>query len=128
MGNIIVVKGLKKVFRVHQKEKEGLLYSIMSLFNKKYRMVPAVDGIDFTVEKGEIRGLIGPNGAGKSTTIKILSGILYPSDGEVKVMEYIPWKQRVEYVKKIGVVFGQKTQLVWESSGYRHIFRKPRNV
>jgi ABC-2 type transport system ATP-binding protein len=114
MEDIIVVRNLKKVFRVHQKEKEGVLYAIKSLFKRKFQIVPAINGIDLTVQKGEIRGLIGPNGAGKSTTIKILSGILFPSEGDVKVMDYIPWRQREEYVKQIGVVFGQKTQLIWE--------------
>ncbi len=114
MESIIDIRNLKKIFKVHQKEKEGFLYAVKSLFKRKYNMVPAINGIDLSIKKGEIHGLIGPNGAGKSTTIKILSGILFPTEGDVSVMGYIPWRQRVNYVKKIGVVFGQKTQLVWE--------------
>lgn len=112
MEKIISIRGLRKSFKVHKKEKGGLLYSVISLFNRKYQIVNAVSNIDLTVNKGEIRGLIGPNGAGKSTTVKILSGILYPDEGEVQVMGYIPWKQREEYVRNIGVVFGQKNQLI----------------
>ena len=73
-----------------------------------------MDKINFKVEKGEFLGYIGPNGAGKSTTIKIISGIMTPDSGEVKVGEYIPYKQRKKYVKNIGVVFGQKTQMWWD--------------
>ncbi len=111
---IIEVEGLKKVFKVHKRDKAGLLSSLKSLFSRDYSLVTAVDGLDLKIRQGEIRGLIGPNGAGKSTTIKILSGILYPSEGTVNVMGYTPWTQREEYVKKIGVVFGQKSQLWWD--------------
>jgi ABC-2 type transport system ATP-binding protein len=74
----------------------------------------AVDHIDLEIRRGDIHALIGPNGSGKSTTIKILSGILHPTEGTVSVMGHIPWKEREQYVKKIGVLFGQKTQLAWE--------------
>ncbi len=111
---IIDVEGLKKDFKVHKRDKSGLLSSLKSLFSRDYKLVNAVDNLDLKIRQGEIRGLIGPNGAGKSTTIKILSGILYPTEGNVNVMGYTPWTQREEYVKKIGVVFGQKSQLVWD--------------
>ncbi len=111
---IIDVEGLKKDFKVHKRDKSGLLSSLKSLFSRDYNLVNAVDNLDLKIRQGEIRGLIGPNGAGKSTTIKILSGILYPTEGNVNVMGYTPWTQREEYVKKIGVVFGQKSQLVWD--------------
>lgn len=111
---IIQVKNLKKTFKVAQREKSTLLSSIRSLFRPTYKMVDAIDGISFQINKGEIRGLIGPNGAGKSTTIKILSGILYPTSGEVSVMGYVPWKEREQYVSRIGAVFGQKSQLWWD--------------
>ncbi|HEX3047403.1 MAG TPA: ATP-binding cassette domain-containing protein [Bacillota bacterium] len=115
MGEYIIeVSGLKKVFKVNQRGKAGMLAAVKNLFHRSYQEVTAVDGIDLAIEKGEIRGLIGPNGAGKSTTIKILSGILYPSAGTVNVAGYVPWLERVEYVKKIGVVFGQKSQLWWD--------------
>lgn len=111
---IIEIEDLKKVFKVHKRDKAGLLSSLKSLFSRDYSLVTAVDGLNLKIGQGEIRGLIGPNGAGKSTTIKILSGILYPSEGNVNVMGYTPWTQREEYVKKIGVVFGQKSQLWWD--------------
>ncbi len=111
---IIDVEGLKKDFKVHKRDKSGLLSSLKSLFSRDYKLVNAVENLDLKIRQGEIRGLIGPNGAGKSTTIKILSGILYPTEGTVNVMGYTPWAQREQYVKKIGVVFGQKSQLVWD--------------
>ncbi len=111
---IINVEGLKKDFKVHKRSKSGILSSLKSLFDRDYNLVTAVNNLDLKIPKGEIRGLIGPNGAGKSTTIKILSGILYPSEGTVNVMDYTPWTQREVYVKKIGVVFGQKSQLWWD--------------
>ncbi len=111
---IINVEGLRKDFKVHKRAKSGILSSLKSLFDRDYKLVTAVNNLDLKIPKGEIRGLIGPNGAGKSTTIKILSGILYPSEGTVNVMGYTPWTQREVYVKKIGVVFGQKSQLWWD--------------
>lgn len=112
--DVIVVSHLTRSFRVAKREKTGLLSSIHALFHREFVRVDAVDDISFSVEKGEIRGLIGPNGAGKSTTIKIMSGILYPTSGEVNVMGYKPWVDREKYVKNIGVLFGQKTQLEWD--------------
>ncbi len=111
---IINVESLKKDFKVHNRSKSGILSSLKSLFDRDYKLVTAVNNLDLKIPQGEIRGLIGPNGAGKSTTIKILSGILYPTEGTVNVMGYVPWTQREEYVKKIGVVFGQKSQLWWD--------------
>lgn len=88
-----------------------MLNSVKSLFKREEIIVEALNSISFNIKKGEIRGFIGPNGAGKSTTIKILSGILYPTEGEVLVNKFKPWHQREKYVKTIGVVFGQKQQL-----------------
>ncbi|TVX94792.1 ABC transporter ATP-binding protein [Cohnella terricola] len=110
---IINVIGLKKAFKVSKRE-EGFGAAIKSLWSRNHETVYGVDGIDMKVQRGEIRGLIGPNGAGKSTTIKILSGILHPEEGQVNVMGYVPWKERQKYVKKLGVVFGQKSQLWWD--------------
>ncbi len=131
MENIISVKNLRKTFTVHYKEKEGLVYSMKSLFKRNYKTIVAIDDISFNIKKGEIHGLIGPNGAGKSTTIKILSGILHPTSGEVNVMGLIPSRDRKHYVKNIGVVFGQKGQLTWELPAidtfalYKEIFKIP---
>ncbi|MFC5530311.1 ABC transporter ATP-binding protein [Cohnella yongneupensis] len=110
---IIDVQGLTKSFKVSKRD-EGFGAAVKSLFNRKHEIVTGVNGIDLKIAKGEIRGLIGPNGAGKSTTIKILSGILHPEAGEVKVMGYTPWLERQKFVKHLGVVFGQKSQLWWD--------------
>lgn len=113
MEAMIEVKGIKKYYKIAQREK-GFGASVRQLFDRKYEVKKAVDDISFSIKKGEIIGIIGPNGAGKSTTIKMLSGILYPDEGELQVNGYIPYKQRKQYVKNIGVVFGQKTQLHWD--------------
>lgn len=110
---MIEVKEIKKYYKI-AKRKQGLLASIQSLFKREYEVKKAVDGISFSIKKGEIVGFIGPNGAGKSTMIKMLSGILYPDVGTLQVNGYIPYKQRKQYVKNIGVVFGQKSQLNWD--------------
>ena len=108
--SIIEVKNLNKTFKVKQKEK-GIKGSIKSILRPKYEIVNAVKNINFTIEKGEVLAFIGPNGAGKSTTIKMLTGILYPTCGEIKVLDYNPSKQRKQLAYKIGTVFGQKEQL-----------------
>ena len=113
MQPVIIVKNLKKTYKTHNRE-QGLLNAIKSLVHRKYEYKEALKGISFEVEEGEILGFIGPNGAGKSTAIKALSGVLFPSSGEVKVLGFIPWKDRIKYVKHIGVVFGQKEQLWWD--------------
>jgi len=86
----------------------------MDLFRRQYRNLRAVDGIRFEIQPGEMVGYIGPNGAGKSTTIKMLTGILVPTSGEVTANGFVPWKQRSDYTRTIGVVFGQRTQLWWD--------------
>ena len=107
---IIEVKNLNKKFKVKEKEK-GLKGSIKSIFKPKYKTINAVNNISFEVEQGEILAFIGPNGAGKSTTIKMLTGILYPTEGKIKVIGLEPSKQRKQLAYKIGTVFGQKEQL-----------------
>lgn len=108
--NIIEVKGLKKKFKIKEKEK-GIKGSLKSIIKPQFKEIDAVDNINFTVEKGEILAFIGPNGAGKSTTIKMLTGILYPTEGEIKVLNLNPSEQRKKLSYKIGTVFGQKEQL-----------------
>ncbi|MBD5135000.1 MAG: ATP-binding cassette domain-containing protein [Lachnospiraceae bacterium] len=110
---MIEVKNVKKYYKVAKREK-GLSASLKHLFSRKYDLKRAVDDISFSIKEGEIVGFIGPNGAGKSTTIKMLSGILYPDEGEVVIDGFIPYKQRKTFVKNIGVVFGQKSQLNWD--------------
>jgi ABC-2 type transport system ATP-binding protein len=106
----IVVNDLSKTFKVKVKEK-GLRGSFKSIFRPTYRRIKAVDDISFRVEEGEILAFIGPNGAGKSTTIKMLTGILYPDQGEAIVMDINPSLKRKQLSYKIGTVFGQKEQL-----------------
>lgn len=110
---MIDVNNIKKYYKIAKREK-GLSASVKHLFSRKYEVRKAVDDISFHINEGEIVGFIGPNGAGKSTTIKMLSGILYPDMGSVVIDGFIPYKQRKQYVKNIGVVFGQKSQLNWD--------------
>jgi len=107
---IIEVKNLSKTFTIKVKEK-GLKGSLKSVFKPVYRKIKAVDDISFNVEKGEVIAFIGPNGAGKSTTIKMLTGILTPDKGDIKVIDIDPTKKRKQLAYKIGTVFGQKEQL-----------------
>jgi ABC-2 type transport system ATP-binding protein len=110
---MISLNNIKKTFRV-AKRKKGAAGAFLSLFRREYNEIHALEGISFSVERGEIAGFIGPNGAGKSTAIKIMSGILVPDSGECTVLGMCPWKVRSKYVSRIGVVFGQRTQLWWD--------------
>jgi ABC-2 type transport system ATP-binding protein len=110
---LIYVHDLCKHFRSFRR-REGLWGSIQNLFVREYQTVPAVDRVSFSIERGESVGYIGPNGAGKSTTIKMLTGILVPTSGDIRINGFVPHRQRREYVKTIGVVFGQRTQLWWD--------------
>lgn len=110
---MIHIENLKKEFKKTIKE-PGLKGSIKSLFNPKVEIVTAVNDISFHVPKGEILGFIGPNGAGKSTVIKMLTGILTPTSGRCEINGQVPYENRKKYVKEIGVVFGQRTQLWWD--------------
>lgn len=106
----IEVNNLSKTFKVKQKDK-GIKGSLKSIFKPRYKEKKAVNNISFSVEKGEIIAFIGPNGAGKSTTIKMLTGILYPTNGNISIMGINPVKERKKLSYKIGTVFGQKEQL-----------------
>lgn len=110
---LIEARGLTKEFRIFRR-REGVAGAFRDLFFREYKTLKAVDGIDFTVEKGEMVGYIGANGAGKSTTIKMLTGILVPSSGSVVVNGYVPYEEREDYTLGIGVVFGQRSQLWWD--------------
>lgn len=109
----IDVERLRKEFQV-QKSREGLKGALRDLFNRDYRHVTAVNDISFQIPQGEICGYIGENGAGKSTTIKMLTGILVPTSGRIEVKGYVPYKEREAFVRNIGVVFGQRSQLWWD--------------
>jgi ABC-2 type transport system ATP-binding protein len=127
---IISVHELRKQFTV-LKHHRGLAGSLRNLVTREERVVRAVDGISFSIRRGELVGYLGPNGAGKSTTLKILTGILVPTAGEVGVNGHVPWKERKAYVARIGAVFGQRNTLwydlpVIESFDLlRHIYRIP---
>jgi ABC-2 type transport system ATP-binding protein len=110
---IIEVINLCKQFRI-AKRRPGLRGALKSLFHREYITKTAVENISFTISAGEIVGYIGPNGAGKSTTIKMLTGILVPTSGQVKVNGLIPYKERQQNARQIGVVFGQRSQLWWD--------------
>lgn len=109
----IDVNHLRKEFKV-QKNREGLKGAVRDLFRREYSHVAAVKDISFQIPQGEICGYIGENGAGKSTTIKMLTGILVPTSGDIRVGGFIPYKEREKFVQNIGVVFGQRSQLWWD--------------
>jgi ABC-2 type transport system ATP-binding protein len=109
----IVVEGLVKTFQVAERT-PGLWGAVRGLARRRHRTVRALDGVSFSIERGELVGYIGPNGAGKSTTVKALSGILVPDAGRCEVAGRVPWVQRIAHVAEIGVVFGQRTQLWWD--------------
>ena len=111
--SFIEVDNICKKYKV-SKRKSGIPGMVANLFVPKFENKEAVKNISFSIDKGEMVGFVGPNGAGKSTTIKMLSGILYPDSGSISVGGTIPYKQRKEYVGRIGVVFGQKSQLQWD--------------
>lgn len=110
---MIQVNNLSKTYKV-AKRNAGMKEAMRSFFNKQYESIKALDNISFTIGDGEMVGYIGPNGAGKSSTIKILSGILTPDSGHCVIDGRVPWKDRVNHVKEIGVVFGQRSGLWWD--------------
>ena len=109
----IVVDQLRKTYRVHERD-PGIAGALKAMLRPRYRTVQALDGVSFALERGELLGFIGPNGAGKSTTIKVLSGILRPDGGTVRIDGRDPFEDRERHVARIGVVFGQRTQLWWD--------------
>lgn len=113
MSKIIEFKEISKDFKISVKKK-GKKKSFFDLFRREKKIINALTNVSFEIEEGDIVGYIGPNGAGKSTTIKIMSGILTPTSGECSIMGQTPWKDRKKYVKNIGVVFGQRSQLWWD--------------
>ena len=113
MSKIIEFKEISKDFKISVKKKSKKK-SFINLFRREKKIINALSNVSFEIEEGDIVGYIGPNGAGKSTTIKIMSGILTPTSGECSIMGQTPWKDRRKYVKNIGVVFGQRSQLWWD--------------
>lgn len=127
---LIRVKNVTKTFK-RQKRKEGLQGAIQGLFSRQYETVTAVDDVTFEIARGEVVGYIGPNGAGKSTTIKMLVGILVPNSGQIRVGGLVPHEDRIKNAARMGVVFGQRTQLWWDIpvsesfSLMRHMYKIP---
>ena len=110
--NMIEIKDVSKEFKVLNRH-EGLKGNLQDLFSRDYKVVHAVDHISMNVKKGEIVGYLGPNGAGKSTTIKMMTGVLEPTSGEILVNGIVPYKICTRYAQEIGVVFEQRSQLWW---------------
>src|SRR5688500_14384970 len=126
----IIVENLVKTFHVSERV-PGLWGAVRGIVRRRHRTLRALDGVSFTLQAGELTGYIGPNGAGKSTTVKTLAGILVPDSGRVEVLGRVPWKDRIDHVRHIGVVFGQRTQLWWDLPVIesfdllRHVYRVP---
>ena len=130
---IITVEHLSKHFKVYRR-RTGFWGNLSSTVSRKHDIVKAVDDVSFSLERGELVGYIGANGAGKSTTIKMLTGILVPTSGHVDVMGLTPYRHRKENTRRIGVVFGQRTQLWWDLPVIdsfellKHIYEIPQNL
>ena len=130
---IITVEHLSKHFKVH-KRRTGFWGNLSSTVSRQHNIIKAVDDVNFTLERGELVGYIGANGAGKSTTIKMLTGILVPTSGHIDVMGLTPYRNRRENTRRIGVVFGQRTQLWWDLPVIdsfellKHIYEIPQNL
>ena len=111
--SVINVDGVTKIYRQQQK-KAGFLASIRALFDSEFYYKTAVDHVSFRIDQGEIIGLLGPNGAGKTTILKMLSGILHPTDGNLEVAGYVPYEKATDFKKQIALIVGQKNQLLWD--------------
>src|ERR671924_141979 len=129
--SVVHVAELTKVFKVPERE-AGLSAAAKSLFRRTWREVRAVDAISFNIGPGEVVGFLGPNGAGKTTTLKMLSGLLYSTSGEARVLGHIPSKREREYLRRITLVMGNRNQLQWDLPAldsfelHRSIYRLPR--
>jgi len=110
---VIEVQGLSKSFRTYKKQ-PGIAGALKGLFHRAYETVPAVREVSFKVEEGELVGFLGPNGAGKTTTLKMLAGLLHPTDGTASVLGYTPWKRDDGYRRQFALLLGQKNQLWWD--------------
>src|SRR5437773_12291646 len=109
----IAVSHLTKTFRTYKKQ-PGFRGAVKGLFRRQYEQTLAVNDVSFTIEPGELVGFLGPNGAGKTTTLKMLAGLLYPSSGSARVLDYIPWERHDGYRRQFALLLGQKNQLWWD--------------
>jgi len=110
---IIEVENLSKIYPVAIK-KAGFKNTLKHFFKREYKQISAVQNVSFSIESGEIVGFLGANGAGKTTTLKMLTGLIYPSSGNLKVAGYTPFKRQSQFLRKISLVMGQKQQLIWD--------------
>ena len=110
---IVLVENLSKIYPVAVKE-PGIKGTLSHFFRRTYREIKAVQNISFQIEAGEVVGFLGPNGAGKTTTLKMLTGLIHPSQGRVRVAGYIPFRRQAQFLEKISLVMGQKQQLLWD--------------
>ncbi|AZZ35847.1 daunorubicin ABC transporter ATP-binding protein [Bdellovibrio sp. qaytius] len=115
MSFVIETKDLGREYKTYQK-KEGVLNSIKGMWNREYISKPALKNVTLEIEGGQIVGLVGANGAGKTTLLKILSGLIYPTHGSVKVLGFEPWKRETEFLRQMSLLLGQKNQLWWDIS------------
>jgi ABC-2 type transport system ATP-binding protein len=115
MGTDVAIRlrGLGKTYRIHER-KSGVGAAMKSLFKRDWKDIPAVQDLSFELHRGEVVGFLGPNGAGKTTTIKMLSGLLYPSSGDVQVLGCTPWQRKRDFLKQITLIMGRRNQLVWD--------------
>lgn len=112
-SSAIHIRDLRKTYIVSERE-SGVMAALASLVHRQVEEIPAVDGISFDLAPGEIVGFLGPNGAGKTTTLKMLSGLLHPTAGELTVLGHIPWQREKAFLRQITLVMGQRNQLVWD--------------
>src|SRR5213076_3034979 len=110
---VIEVQGLTKSFRTYKK-KPGLGGALKGLFHREHQITLAVKDVSFAIEEGELVGFLGPNGAGKTPTLKMLSGLLYPTSGAARVLGYVPWERKDGYRRQFALLLGQKNQLWWD--------------
>ncbi len=110
---VIEVHGLTKAFRAYKKQ-PGLRGAIRGLFKRESETTVAVKDVSFSIEQGELVGFLGPNGAGKTTTLKMLAGLLYPTGGTARVLDYVPWERKDGYRRQFALLLGQKNQLWWD--------------
>src|SRR6516225_3165526 len=106
MDKIVECTDLSKIYRVYQK-RDGLLGAVRGLFRREHKEVRAVDGVNFAIERGEMVAFLGPNGAGKTTSLKMLSGLIYPSAGSARVLGYVPWERADAFRRRFSLIMGQ---------------------